>query len=1548
MSKAKGRYVAAFLSASMLLSGFNVNVVEAAPSDINGHWAQSMINTWISRGYISGYPDNTFRPDAPISRAEFVVLVNKAFQVSALKDVNFNDVSASHWAYNEIKKGVARGYIMGYEDGSFRPGSEVTRQEAAAMLAQVKGLYGNSSGAAGYTDVNQIPTWSKGYIGSVTQSKIMSGYPDGSFHAKRGMTRAEAVSAINNAASVGVPSTGGSTTNNTTNNNTSSNTNNNNIVYDPNVNVNSNNSNTTVNSGMTMSSGTLRNKLIKGDLTIPSTLKGAINLIDVTVEGTVKVQGGTSVNIEGCNINRLTVKKAEITVDSDNSSKIKEVTFEQNGKLKGYGYQNIIIDDKNVKTVIVDARADSISLDTKATLKLYANADIDSFEATKDAENSTITFTKGAEVSDMELRSKVKITGRGTIDNMTVHEDGVRSDIRPKKVVTKNGADKPTYTNSGTSGSSSSSDNDYDNVTIDDDNDRFDGDGDRYNDVKVTVNGAKVSDMKVYGDLTITRAVGNGTVTLDGVDVKGDVYVYGGGENSVKFLNCDIDGDIISNPSNKDVSSSRQDDPVALKFDDDCSIGGTIRILGNTKIEPYSSSDKITIPKVTVEKELNKDVEIDMDVRSIDVEKPAKINLGSSIRVDSINIGSSAEVTTINLKSSTKVNNLEAYGKSKVDGSGTVDKIYAHKDVSVGSSIKNNEYITSGDIAVSGVTVSPKNTTVKVGGTTKLTATVEPVNASVKTVTWKSSDETIAKVDSNGTVTGVKEGGPVTITVTTTDGKKTADCLVTVSKDGGGSGSGIDTAMLDTVISVANTAKSGVVVSTNAALVAEGTKWVYKNVWDTFEKAIKAAEDAKTAATTSDDVTKAAAALNKAIETFNKAKLDGKKVNGGGTDPEDTKPSDADLKALDAAIKKANDKIANVKASEHEDGSDLQPGEKYLFKDIFDTFNKKITEAQDVRNSSASTKQQVTSATSALTSATDMLIIREVPKTGDADKDALKAAIADAQTLLDSIVASDDGKDVLDTQKWVTKEEHSSFGTLISSANKINTDKASKAEMKAMTQSLRDAIKEIEGNAKQGLKVSTDTTAFKAALDEAEKVMEKVRGSAAGDGTDVPNDCKWFVTEEYQKHAATLKEAKDFDKSIAGATQEKIKEMTDKLNGLLDVVKSAPNGTATAILDTAKKELEDAIEAAKEELATAEPSDYTDGSDMLPNSVWVYRPIYDALDSAIKKAADVLSSSKSTLEKYKDATVAVKEAQEAFTAAKKTGVKSVIIELQSIDERMAVYTVSTTNIDNGSKVTIDWPSGKPKGIGQVVAPAIKNGSSTIQFAITKDAKSGDKYTFEVTVDGIVETFTITIGQTAEEGKEIETAVDALKDYIPSAKELLKRYKISEDGTNVSTGERWITQKTYDTYEAAIKKAEDLANSALADLTLEKVQEADAELKTATAEFESKVLLGKKAVTIASVGTFDTKNSQVLITVATDKIADGESVKFAWIKSESNPKSEPKTISIDAGDVKNNKSTIIIEFNKDVKVGSYVFQVTIDGVKSDKGTVIIPDTTTEAK
>ena len=180
----------------LLLSASMVPVLGAVPEDSQGHWAETTIDTWMTKGYISGYPDGSFQPDRSITRAEFVVLANKVYGFTTPKEIAFADVPTSHWAYIPIQKGVAAGYIRGDDTARYLPADKVTRSEAASMLARLQNLSLKQEQTNQYTDNAEIPSWAKTAITAVSQAGIMKGFPDGSFHPQDSMTRAETITAL--------------------------------------------------------------------------------------------------------------------------------------------------------------------------------------------------------------------------------------------------------------------------------------------------------------------------------------------------------------------------------------------------------------------------------------------------------------------------------------------------------------------------------------------------------------------------------------------------------------------------------------------------------------------------------------------------------------------------------------------------------------------------------------------------------------------------------------------------------------------------------------------------------------------------------------------------------------------------------------------------------------------------------------------------------------------------------------------------------------------------------------------------------------------------------------------------------------------------------------------------------------------------------------------------------------------------------------------------------------------------------------------------------
>ena len=711
--------LAAALSLSLAISA---TALAAIPSDIGGHWAQGTIIQWTTNGYISGYPDGTFKPDNSITRAEFVVMVNKAMGYNKRGNAYFSDVSAAHWAYAEIMKGVEAGYITGNGDGTFRPDAPVTRQEAAVMISKILGLDQDYASAAKYVDYRYIPSWAAGYVGAVSKAGIMTGYPDGDFKSDRVLTRAESVVSLDKTKN-----------------------------YDGKVEEDKDDREVFEDYRLTSSS--LSDKIIKGDLIISSSLSNRnVSLDNVKVEGKLIVEGGKTVTADDCEISELEMNRSDVEFDATGRTKVGKTTFEKYGKLSGSGYSRVIIDEEFSSYIELDANIDYVELDADTNVRLLENCVIETFEATKNADNATVNFNK-AEVEDMDIYDAIRITGRGDINNMTVYKSGVKSSIRPDHLDRRNGASKPDYTSTSSGDVGYNPGSRYDDLTASRDKLYKGG---RYDDVKVTADGGvTLKNMTIYGNLTIDKDVENGNVHLEDLDIRGKVYIYGGGQNTVSFKDCQIEGNIYAKKDYKDT-------PVGLYIDGDTveNFDGDLYIDDDGAIlENGGKLDKVYVLT-------GSEVQIDTDVKNLYVSaKTSKLKITDRTTVDKLSISSSsAEGSTITNYGT--INELNTSQNIKVDGSGTVSK-----------DTGNVTYEKS----VTSVSLDKTTAELTVGETLKLTATVSPSDAANKSVTWSSSNTDIATVGTDGTVTA-KAVGTADITVTTADGGKTATCKVTVKE----------------------------------------------------------------------------------------------------------------------------------------------------------------------------------------------------------------------------------------------------------------------------------------------------------------------------------------------------------------------------------------------------------------------------------------------------------------------------------------------------------------------------------------------------------------------------------------------------------------------------------------------------------------------------------------------------------------------------------------------------------------------------------------------
>jgi hypothetical protein len=153
-------------------------------TDIQGNWSQSCITQLASQGVISGYPSRTFRPNSPVTRAEFAAMIGKAFPNApkTRNSVDFVDVSSNYWADSAIKKASETAFLSGYPGKVFKPSQNIPRAQVLVALASGLNYSPSQSAAttlkANFADASKVPAYAQNGIAAATEKRLVVDYPD--------------------------------------------------------------------------------------------------------------------------------------------------------------------------------------------------------------------------------------------------------------------------------------------------------------------------------------------------------------------------------------------------------------------------------------------------------------------------------------------------------------------------------------------------------------------------------------------------------------------------------------------------------------------------------------------------------------------------------------------------------------------------------------------------------------------------------------------------------------------------------------------------------------------------------------------------------------------------------------------------------------------------------------------------------------------------------------------------------------------------------------------------------------------------------------------------------------------------------------------------------------------------------------------------------------------------------------------------------------------------------------------------------------------------
>jgi hypothetical protein len=193
---------AAGTSVSSAADAFTYTTAPATPppqvtfSDVPpSYWAYGAIEQLAGRGIVSGFPDGTFRPNAPITRAEFVKMLDLTLGLKpGSGKTPFADVPPGAWFTPYVSTAVQAGIVQGLSPTTFGPNQAITREQLAVMVARALKLTGTAT--LHFTDDGEIDVWALRGVEEAVAAGYIAGFPNGTFQPLGTATRAQAAQVL--------------------------------------------------------------------------------------------------------------------------------------------------------------------------------------------------------------------------------------------------------------------------------------------------------------------------------------------------------------------------------------------------------------------------------------------------------------------------------------------------------------------------------------------------------------------------------------------------------------------------------------------------------------------------------------------------------------------------------------------------------------------------------------------------------------------------------------------------------------------------------------------------------------------------------------------------------------------------------------------------------------------------------------------------------------------------------------------------------------------------------------------------------------------------------------------------------------------------------------------------------------------------------------------------------------------------------------------------------------------------------------------------------
>jgi hypothetical protein len=161
----------------LLVSLSSLGIANAANfNDVpSNYWAGRYINYLAEKNIIGGYPDGSFRPNQPVTRAEFSAMLAKSQSLTSTSISSFTDIPEGHWAAGAISAVASKGWIAGYPGNQFLPNQSISQADMYAIITKASGLSKLNENEINkvfdnYDDAQEVPNWARSPVATVLKA----------------------------------------------------------------------------------------------------------------------------------------------------------------------------------------------------------------------------------------------------------------------------------------------------------------------------------------------------------------------------------------------------------------------------------------------------------------------------------------------------------------------------------------------------------------------------------------------------------------------------------------------------------------------------------------------------------------------------------------------------------------------------------------------------------------------------------------------------------------------------------------------------------------------------------------------------------------------------------------------------------------------------------------------------------------------------------------------------------------------------------------------------------------------------------------------------------------------------------------------------------------------------------------------------------------------------------------------------------------------------------------------------------------------------------